>query len=120
MQKRCAHCENPFEARVLAEHEGNCLEAQIKCPNVGCGITLLRRSLAWHRGGCGREEVACPNAVAGCSERVLRMDAARHASQTCVYREVSPTHFILHPTPSHLRLSFYNLHPSPHTLNPNS
>ena len=36
---------------------------------------------------CGHEAVQCPNAVAGCKESVLRKDAARHASETCVYRK---------------------------------
>ncbi|KAJ1469389.1 hypothetical protein T484DRAFT_1851979 [Baffinella frigidus] len=35
---------------------------------------------------CGFEAVKCPNAVASCTESVLRKDAARHASETCVYR----------------------------------
>ena len=36
---------------------------------------------------CEYEPMQCPNAAAGCKESVLRKDAARHASETCVYRK---------------------------------
>ena len=36
---------------------------------------------------CLHESVKCPNAVVGCKESMLRKDAARHASETCVYRK---------------------------------
>ena len=42
--------------------------------------------------GCGYEPVECPNSVAGCKESVPRKDVARHASETCAYREAHPTH----------------------------
>jgi len=57
-------------------HESSCPEAQIECPNVGCGVTVARRSMEEHRGGCGREEVECP--CPGCDERVARAEVEEH------------------------------------------
>jgi hypothetical protein len=62
--------------RELPEHEGSCPEAQIECPNAGCGETVVRCSMAEHRGGCGREEVACP--CPGCEERMARSEVEEH------------------------------------------
>ncbi|KAJ1480354.1 hypothetical protein T484DRAFT_1811043 [Baffinella frigidus] len=75
-ERCCAHCRTPFKARVLSKHEGICPEAQIKCPNVGCGETVARRSMAEHRGACGREEVQCP--CPGCEERMARAEVGEH------------------------------------------
>ena len=36
---------------------------------------------------CEYEPVACSNAPAGCTELVLREDAARHSVETCAYRD---------------------------------
>ena len=75
-KNRCALCANPFEARALVGHEGSCPEAQIECPNAGCGVMVERRSMVEHREGCGREEVGCP--CPGCEERMARADVEQH------------------------------------------
>ncbi|KAJ1491248.1 hypothetical protein T484DRAFT_1775196 [Baffinella frigidus] len=77
-KNRCAHCAIAFEARALAGHEGSCPEAQIECPNAGCGATVARGGMAEHRGLCGREEVECP--CPGCEERMARVEVAEHVA----------------------------------------
>jgi hypothetical protein len=77
-KNRCAHCANAFEARALVGHEGSCPEAQIECPNAGCGVTVARGGMAEHRGVCGREEVEC--LCPGCEERMARADVEQHVA----------------------------------------
>ncbi|KAJ1480027.1 hypothetical protein T484DRAFT_1957511 [Baffinella frigidus] len=72
----CTHCRALFMARDLAEHEGICPEAQVECPNAGCGVTVARGGMAEHRGGCGREIVACP--CPGCEERMVQAKVEEH------------------------------------------
>ena len=75
-QSRCSHCSALFVTRDLPAHEGSCPEAQIECPNAGCGENVARRSMVEHRWGCGREEVACP--CPGCEERMARSEVEAH------------------------------------------
>jgi len=77
-KNRCAHCANAFEARALVGHEGSCPEAQIECPNAGCGVTVAREGMGEHRGVCGREEVGC--LCPGCEERMMRADVEQHVA----------------------------------------
>jgi len=72
----CPHCSALELVRDLPGHEGRCPDAQIECPNAGCGDTVVRRSMAEHRGGCGREEVQCP--CPGCEERMVRAEVEEH------------------------------------------
>jgi hypothetical protein len=77
-KNRCAHCGNAFEARALVGHEGSCPEAQIECPNAGCGVTVARGGMGEHRGVCGREEVEC--LCPGCEEWMVRAEVEQHVA----------------------------------------
>ena len=84
-QELCQHCRDPFEVRNLPGHEGVCPEAQLECPNAGCGESVARRNMAEHRGGCGREEVGCP--CPGCKERMARAEVEKHAEASGAVHE---------------------------------
>ncbi|KAJ1475253.1 hypothetical protein T484DRAFT_1829053 [Baffinella frigidus] len=81
----CVHCRNSFAALALPEHEGGCPEAQVECPNSGCGATFARRSMGEHRGVCGREEVECP--CPECEERMARAEVGTHVETSRAVHE---------------------------------
>ena len=77
-QSSCRHCNALITARDLPEHEGSCSEEQIECPNVGCGVTVVRGSMAEHREVCNLEQVECP--CPGCEERMARAEVEGHVA----------------------------------------
>ena len=63
-------------AEAMPSALGSFPEAQIECPNAGCGVTVSRTKIGEHRGGCGWEKVGCP--CPGCEERMARVDVEQH------------------------------------------
>ena len=76
--RRCAHCRALLMSCNLPVHERICPQAQIECPNIGCGVTVARRSMAKHRVVCGREQVKCP--CLGCEERMAQVEVGGHVA----------------------------------------
>jgi hypothetical protein len=73
---RCTHCPRHFLALQLEEHEAECPDALVPCPNERCGEVVARSSLKGHRKRCRREIVRCP--CPGCESKFARGQRPKH------------------------------------------
>ena len=79
-QVPCGHCKKNVALRFLAEHEGCCPGAEIKCTNGGCNMECTRGFMKAHRATCELEGLSCP--CPGCDARLLRKDMDAHVEAT--------------------------------------
>ena len=75
----CEYCHKEDEYKIInGDHNDECTDYPLPCPNNGCGKKIKRRLITQHRSTCPKEEVDCQYSNVGCHEKMKREDLPQH------------------------------------------
>jgi hypothetical protein len=78
----CEYCAVNIQKRKVDDHEKSCVEYPMKCHNVGCNWTGVRREFDEHVSNCVHRMINCDD----CEETMKFITMQEHCTSFCQYR----------------------------------
>lgn len=92
-QRKIYHCEMKFESeKELAQHQINCVQRPVSCPNEGCDAVYSATYAEAHDASCGFKLLPC---FLECESSVQRKEMQNHCATVCPMKKMKcPYHSV--------------------------